>query len=71
MTDSEYLRAIGLNVKLARNRKGISSMELCKMCGIDRSGLSKVELGKSNPHMLTLRKIANTLSVDVKELISV
>lgn len=66
MTEAEYLKQMGKNIKAVRKSKKITGDMLCILAGMDRSAVNAIELGKKNSKILTLFKIANALNVDVK-----
>lgn len=59
---------MGLNLKIARIKKGLTQEELCKLVGIGRTTLSKLEQGKIKPKMDTMEKLSKALNVPVTEL---
>lgn len=64
------LRAnLSANVKHFRNKKGISQERTALEAGIDRTMLSKIERGLTNPSLETLLKLANYLDVGVADLL--
>ena len=57
------------NVRKIRLSKLITQLELSKRSGVSQPYLSEIEKGiKQNPSLNTLRKIANGLEVDLKDL---
>ncbi len=66
----ENLRAsLAGNVKHYRSIKGISQERTALEAGIDRTMLSKIERGITNPSLDTLLKLANYLEVSVSDLL--
>lgn len=58
------------NVKKNRIVRGLSKMELSKICGVSYRTIEFLESGKiDNPTLKTLQALAKGLGVDVKELI--
>jgi transcriptional regulator with XRE-family HTH domain len=57
------------NVKYVRLAAGLSQEKLALEAEIDRTYISQIERGISNPSLLVLCKIANRLGVDVVELL--
>ena len=57
---------IGGNIKLFRDKIGISQFELADYCGIKREVLSYYETGKREVSMLHLEKIAEFLNINVE-----
>ena len=62
-------KKIGQNIKNIRLSKGITQLVLATKLDADKSYVSKLENGKFNPTINTLEKIANVLSVSIKDLI--
>lgn len=56
---------IGVNIKLFREKIGISQSELADYCGIKREVLSYYENGKREVSLLHLEKIAEFLNIDL------
>lgn len=59
---------MGINIKVARIRKGMKQDDLCKLISISRSTLSKLENGECDPKRSLMIKISNALDVSVQEL---
>ena len=55
---------IGINVRKYRLEKGLSQNDLAFQSELDRSYISDIELGKSNPTILTLQKISRALELE-------
>lgn len=68
MPDKKFLAALGGRIRKLRTRKEISLSELAYMCDFEKASLSRIELGKTNTTILTLRKISKALNVDLSEL---
>ena len=59
--DPEKLRA-------ARHQAGYSLRELSQVSGIDHNELWKYENARRNPHPRNIRRLAETLGVEVRDL---
>ena len=55
---------IGINVRKYRLEKGLSQNDLAFHSELDRSYIYYIELGKSNPTILTLQKISRALELE-------
>lgn len=64
------LNEVGTNIVKLRKQKGWSQQELAKEADISRTGLSRIESGKTDPRTKTLQAIATALGVDLSELVS-
>ncbi|MDE5698215.1 MAG: helix-turn-helix domain-containing protein [Lachnospiraceae bacterium] len=60
---------IGERIKKFRNEKKLTQKQLGEKCGIDEANIRKYELGKQNPKIETLRKIALALEVYTIDLL--
>ncbi len=65
MNEAEKL---GKNLKRIRTTKGISQGEISRILEIDKSFISNIEAGKTNPTLATITKIAKAIGVSVGEL---
>ena len=65
MNESEKL---GKNLKQIRTAKGISQGEISRNLVVDKSFVSNIENGKTNPTLSTIAKIAKAIGVSVSEL---
>lgn len=71
MSEKEKLQiAIGKRIKSLREAKNIPQQELAALCNFEKSNLSRLEAGGTNPTLFTLKKIADNLNVSLKELVS-
>ena len=62
-------KAAGIKIKAIRMSKGRTQAQLSEMTGIQRSNLSRLENGKTNPNIETLSKIAIALDTTMAEFI--
>jgi len=62
-------RVVAANIRAARKRKGISQDELAELAGLDRAHLYRLESGKQSMTLRTLKIIADTLGLRVRDLI--
>jgi transcriptional regulator with XRE-family HTH domain len=60
---------IGDNVKRVRTLRALTQVELAEKAGITQSTVVLIERNKSEPHMSTIRKLAEALGVDPAELV--
>lgn len=57
------------NIKCIREKRHMSQGDICRDLGCDRSFISNIEAGKSNPTLLTIERIAAALGVGCDELL--
>ena len=65
----DLTKKLGKNIKNIRLSKDMSQGDICRITGMDRAYISRVEGGQKNPTILNLDKIAKALKVSVDELI--
>ena len=58
-------------LKTLRRLRALSQEELAEESGVGRATISRIERGETGAHGRTLRKLAETLGVDVAELVKV
>ncbi len=64
----QICRVLGDNVKALRLSHGLSQEELAFRAELDRTYISQIERGVSNPSVLVLLKISLILGVELGEL---
>ena len=52
---------VGENIRRIRKEKGLTQKQLGNLCQMNEVQLRQYELGKANPKIETLKKIANAL----------
>ncbi len=68
--DDERAVNLGLRLRVARQKSGLSLRELARRLGVSASFLSQIENGKSQPSVATLYSIAQMLEVSIDHLFS-
>jgi transcriptional regulator with XRE-family HTH domain len=63
--DKKFLKSLGAKVRKARFENDFSQEELADRAGLDRTYITGIEKGDRNISVLTLRKIAEALKIDV------
>lgn len=64
-------KKLGARIKELRELKGISQQQLASDCNFEKSNMSRIEAGNTNPTYETLLKIGKALSVSVSELTNI
>lgn len=59
---------VGENIKRIRKDKGLTQKKLGELCGINEANIRKYELGKANPKIETVDKIASALGVNIIQI---
>ena len=70
VSEQEYLKALGRQIRALRTARGVGLEDLAEQADVHRTHLWKIEMGRLNTRLLTLRKIADELGVDVAELLT-
>ncbi len=60
---------IGKSVRRLRIERFMSQAELSKVAGVSPAHLGRIERNEHDPHLSTIRKIAEALGVDPSELV--
>lgn len=66
----EFQIALGKRIRQLRESKGISQVVLSHLIEIERSNMSRIESGNTNPTSFLLYKIAQKLGVEPSELLN-
>ena len=69
MRNDIYLKEMGGRIRSARKARKMSMERLGEQINMNISNISFIERGRTNPHLLTLKSIADILKVDVKDFI--
>jgi transcriptional regulator with XRE-family HTH domain len=69
MLEVEPQERFGMNLRRLRKRAGLTQMELANRAGMDMAEISKLELGKRDPRLSTVVRMAIALDVAVERLI--
>jgi transcriptional regulator with XRE-family HTH domain len=67
MDIGEQLQYIIDKIKVIRQKKGISQMELSLRSNMSQSFIANIEKGKKQPSVLTLLRIADALGVNAQD----
>ena len=69
MREKEDLQMlIGNRIKILREERNVPQQDLAAKCNIEKSNLSRIEAGRTNPTIYTLYKIAKNLNVSLFEI---
>nr|WP_321487772.1 helix-turn-helix transcriptional regulator [uncultured Draconibacterium sp.] len=71
MKKEDFLKKIGENIVRLREKKGLRQIDLAIELNIDDSSLRRIESGRTNPTIITLKKIADILKVNLSEIVDV
>jgi transcriptional regulator with XRE-family HTH domain len=60
---------VGENLRRLRRLNALTQAQLAERAGLARSAVARAELDQTEPHMTTLRKLADALGVHPRELV--
>jgi transcriptional regulator with XRE-family HTH domain len=69
MSDEDFARAVGQNVKAARETAGLTQKQLGERAGIAPPHVSRLETGEHLPSLKTVKRVADSLGVEVADLL--
>ena len=64
----EFLKRLGKRIRFLRKRRGYTQIELADAIGLNYVHYGDIERGKCNASILTLKKVADGLGVEMYEL---
>lgn len=71
MKISQLQQKIGQRIRILRESKGITQQDLAAACNFEKTNMSRIEAGRTNPTISTLYKISQALEVTISELVDV
>lgn len=69
MTKEELLKKFGLNVKIARLKKGLTQEQLADSMSIHLTYIARIETGKINMSLGKILELSKFLDVDINNLL--
>ncbi len=63
------LRDLGRQIRILRERRGLSLNRLARQSGVSVTGIRNIELGRANSGLLTVVAILDVLGVSIDELV--
>lgn len=67
MIHKDFLQKVGIEIKVARIRKGLSTMEVSELTGLHRATIQDIEGGRVESKILTYKRIADSLGVEMRD----
>ncbi len=71
MKISQLQQKIGQRIRELRESKGISQQNLATVCNFEKTNLSRIEAGRTNPTVSNHYKISQALEITISELVDV
>jgi transcriptional regulator with XRE-family HTH domain len=69
MATMEAVVFIGERLKQLRIERALRQEDLAELAGVGKNTINRIEKNHTEPHMTTLRKLAEALDVDPAELV--
>jgi len=69
MNENKFLTELGARIRRIRSEKKMTQIELATRCEFEKASMSRLESGKTNPTILTLKKISEALEVHPGDLL--
>ncbi len=60
---------IGDNLRKLREARALRQEDLAEKAGVGKNTVNRIEKNRTEPHMTTIRKLAEALEVDPAELV--
>lgn len=70
MEESEFLKMLGAQIKRFRKEAKLTQPELGYRCDFEYTAIGRIEAGRTNPTIITLKKIAEALEMPLTQLLS-
>jgi transcriptional regulator with XRE-family HTH domain len=65
----EVVVQIGDRLRQLRERRALRQEDLAALAGVGKNTVNRIEKNRTEPHMTTVRKLAEALGVDPAELV--
>jgi transcriptional regulator with XRE-family HTH domain len=69
MKNTQYLKSVGMEIRVARVRQGLTCEKLAERALITRDTLLHVEHGRNDVKLSTLKRIVDALGVSIKDIL--
>ena len=69
LSKAELLKKFGLNVKIARLKKGLTQEQLAELMNIHLTYIARIDTGKINMSLGKILELAYTLNIDINKLL--
>ena len=69
MENEKFLIELGSRIRQKRLEKNMLQSKLASICNFDTASMSRLESGRTNPTLLTLKKISHALEIHVAEFL--
>ena len=63
VTEDDYIKSLGVQIRKIREQKNLSQQSLADLCNMPKSTIARVERAEVNVTLKTLIKIANAIEI--------
>ncbi|MFN8296362.1 MAG: helix-turn-helix transcriptional regulator [Chitinophagales bacterium] len=68
MNEEKLKIRLGKRIKELREQKELTQLDIASSCDFEKTSISRIEAGRTNPTVTTLFKISKALDIQLKEL---
>ena len=69
MTNTEFLKRVGMEIRVSRIRKGLSQQELADLSKMTSATIGDIENGKVDGKILSYKRISEALGKNIEEML--
>ena len=69
MATMEAVVYIGERLRQLREERALRQEDLAELAGVGKNTVNRIEKNRTEPHMTTVRKLAEALELDPRELV--
>ncbi len=69
MSHKEYLKQVGMEVRVARIRQSLTQKDLVNLTGLTEGTISDLELGYKDSHILVYKRIVDALGINMRDIL--
>lgn len=70
MEKAAFTKKLAKRIKKIREEKGLTQVELAKLCGLPKQNINRLEAGLVNPSAHFVFQVANSLKVPIEHLMN-
>ena len=68
--EKEFLICLGRKIRKTRKAKGMVQLQIAALTNAEKANISRIESGKTNTTIMTIKKFAEAMSVELSDLIA-
>lgn len=69
--EDKFIKILGKRIAELRKAKGYTQVTFSDKSGMHRTALAKIEKGRVNPTIIILKRISDSLGVELEELVNI